>query len=497
MGAVHFAQAKYELAMAQYERSLQLYQEIENKAGIAWTVVHMGLVHQAEGRLNDAHAAYEKCRAIVEGLNDKASIAVALALLARTGAALDRPHEALAVARQAAAVAAEIGELDTLARARLVAGEIEVQLDEPGQAQQAFADAAAALEKLQMQGAGAERDRFFGDTLAPFLGLVRLSVTGGKPDDALAWLERGKAYLLRNVIGGSGAIVTKGMTDAERADERRLARRLVSLTAQVRRERGREAPDQARLERLQADLEQTRVEQAAFATALYEAHPALKTLRAQGDPVSSGGKAGLPLSVSSAVLEFAVSEQNTYLFVIKAVRPSARSAGSPQATSGRADLTPTPEGAALAGVSVNVHVLDVRAVDLASKIAQFRQLITRKGAGADAAARELYDLLLKPAEAEFAGATRVIVVPDAVTWALPFQALQPKDGRYLIEDRAVSYAASLRPFVGMSGSSGPSALSTADSHVRGRLAWRPRLTAGVSAPGCENRRRAEARRQRR
>ena len=493
-GAVYFAQAKYDLAMAQYRAEPAVVPGSEEQPGIAWTLVHMGLVHQAEGRFNDAHAAYEKCLAIVEGLKDRASIAVALALLARTKASLDRPHEALAVARQAAEVAAEIGELDTLARAHLVAGEIGVQLEDTTQARQAYANAVAALEQLQMQGAGAERDRFFGDTLAPFLGLVRLSVTGGKPDDALAWLERGKAYLLRNIIGGSGAIVTKGMTDAERADERRLARRLVSLTTQVRRERGREAPDQARLERLQADLEQTRVEKAAFATALYEAHPTLKVLRAQSDPVASGDKAGLPLPASSAVLEFAVSETSTYLFVIKAVRPPTRSAGSPQPASLRVDRTPKPEGVASPGVSVNVHVLDVKAVDLAAKIAQFRLLITRKGAGADAAARELYDLLLKPAETEFAGATRVIVVPDAVTWALPFQALQPKDGRFLIEDRAVSYAASLASFVEMtreSAANRPPGRGAADCHgVRGRLARKSRVrAAGVSAPGCEDRRR--------
>ena len=433
-GAVHFAQGKYALAMEEYQRSLQLFEEMKSNAGIAWTLVHMGLVHQAESRFTEAHAAYEKGLAIVEGLNDKPSIGITLALMARARDALDRPHEGLVVARRAATVAGEIGDLDGFARARLVAGEISLKLQDAAGAREAFAEAADALERLQAHGAGAERDRFFGDTLAPYLGLVGLSVTGGKSEEALAWLERGKAYLLRNVIGGSGTLVTKGMTEAERAGERGLARRLVSLTTQVRREMGREAPDPARLDLLRADLEKARAERMAFTAALYAAHPDLKVLRAQGEPMPIDAKTRLPLPAASALLEFAVSEGRTYLFVVKPLRLST---------------SRTAAGDDALGVAVHVHVIDVKAADLAAKIAEFRALMGKKNAGVNAAARVLYDLLLKPAEADLAGLTRLVIVPDAVLWALPFQALQPREGRYLIEDRAVSYAPSLAAFVEM------------------------------------------------
>ncbi|MBE3072398.1 MAG: tetratricopeptide repeat protein, partial [Acidobacteria bacterium] len=471
-GAVHFAQGKYAQAIEEYQRSLGLFEKIKSKAGIAWTLAHLGLVHQAENRFAEAQDAYEKGLAIIEELNDRPSIAITLALLARARAALDRPHEALAVAGRAAVVAAESGGLDTLARARLVAGEISRHLEDDAQARQAFADAAAALEQLQAEGTGAERDRFFGDTLAPYLGLVGLSIEAGRPEEALTWLERGKACLLRNVIGGTGTIVTKGMTDSEKDLERKLGRRLVSLTTQVRREAGRQAPDQARLGQLQADLEQVRAERVAFTTALYEAHPNLKALRVQTDPLAIDATLGLPLLASGAVVEFAVSDAKTFLFVIRPIRPSQAGTKTPAASAGRGSPTavgrgfpalpalsvaegsevegsPATTGDAAPGVSVTVHVVDVKAADLAARIAQFRALIMKKDAGAHAAARDLYDLVLKPAEADLAGATRVVLVPDAVLWALPFQALQPRDGRYLIEDRAVSYAPSLGAFIEM------------------------------------------------
>lgn len=58
-------------------------------------------------------------------------------------------------------------------------------------------------------------------------------------------------------------------------------------------------------------------------------------------------------------------------------------------------------------------------------------------------ARELYDLLLKPAQADLQGKISVVIVPDAELWNLPFQALQSAPNRYAVEDFAISYAPSL------------------------------------------------------
>src|SRR5262249_29379306 len=58
-------------------------------------------------------------------------------------------------------------------------------------------------------------------------------------------------------------------------------------------------------------------------------------------------------------------------------------------------------------------------------------------------ARALYDLLLKPAQAALQGKTNLILVPDDVLWELPFQALQPADNHFLLQDCILSYAPSL------------------------------------------------------
>jgi CHAT domain-containing protein len=50
---------------------------------------------------------------------------------------------------------------------------------------------------------------------------------------------------------------------------------------------------------------------------------------------------------------------------------------------------------------------------------------------------------LKPAETQIAEKTKLIIVPDGSLWDLPFEALQPMEGKYVIDRASVSYASSL------------------------------------------------------
>ena len=63
--------------------------------------------------------------------------------------------------------------------------------------------------------------------------------------------------------------------------------------------------------------------------------------------------------------------------------------------------------------------------------------------GFRASATKLFDLLLKPAQTQLKGKTKLIIVPDDKLWELPFQALRTSTTRFLIEDAAISYVPSL------------------------------------------------------
>jgi CHAT domain-containing protein len=68
---------------------------------------------------------------------------------------------------------------------------------------------------------------------------------------------------------------------------------------------------------------------------------------------------------------------------------------------------------------------------------------TEERAERDRLARQLYDMLLGPAEKELEGKEELLVVPEGSLCALPFETLRMPDGRYLVERFHVTYMPSL------------------------------------------------------
>lgn len=90
-----------------------------------------------------------------------------------------------------------------------------------------------------------------------------------------------------------------------------------------------------------------------------------------------------------------------------------------------------------------VVALPVGAVELREQIRRYRESILTFSPTFKTEARTLYDSLLKAADGEVAKAKHLIIVPDGALWELPFQALISASGKYVVEEREISYAPSL------------------------------------------------------
>ena len=73
----------------------------------------------------------------------------------------------------------------------------------------------------------------------------------------------------------------------------------------------------------------------------------------------------------------------------------------------------------------------------------FRQRVAAGDLTVKQPARQLYDLLIKPAEGELRNVRKLCIVPDGALWNVPFQALNQGEKGYLLEQYAVLYAPSL------------------------------------------------------
>jgi CHAT domain-containing protein len=208
--------------------------------------------------------------------------------------------------------------------------------------------------------------------------------------------------------------ITKAMTASEQEQERGLTQALVTLGAAVRQDTVLANRNATQLADLRLRLDKARLDYESFRTSLYAAHPELRVERGDASPVDAQQAAALLPDGRSALLEYLVTDERTYLFVL---------------TRGTAPL--------------RVHSLEIRRKELTERVSGFRERLGRRDLNIQAAAAELHDLLLRPARAQLEGKTQLIIVPDDVLWDLPFQALRHAGGRYLLQDSAISYAPSI------------------------------------------------------
>lgn len=419
LGDVAREAGDYPEALDYYGRALSASESINFKLGVARTLNNIGggvYLYQSQAR--QALEPLRRSLALYESIGEKYGLSIATYNTGRAHYLLGEREPALDYAARAAALGRESGNLKAVAQAQTLTGDVLAAAGRGAEARRAYEDAINTTEQMRAEAVGgeAQRQRFFENKTAPYEAMVRLLAAGGETAEAFAYAERAKARVLLDVLRGGRGDVTKSMSERERADEVRLRGEVTRLNQQVAREGAQARPDAARLAALRSQLGQARLAYEAFRTALYAAHPALRGQRGEARPLDAAGAAALLPDAHSAALEYAVTDEATYLFVL------TRDGGKP---------------------SLKVYAIRVKREDIYERAESFRQLLASRGLGFREAASRLYDLLLKPAARDLEGKTSLVVVPDTGLWSLPFQALVNGSGRYVVEDFAVSYASSL------------------------------------------------------
>jgi hypothetical protein len=146
--------------------------------------------------------------------------------------------------------------------------------------------------------------------------MIELLMREGRPTDALTFAEYAKARVLLDVLKTGRVNSAKAMTGQEQEQESKLRSELVSLNTQVTRASQQDNPDQARLDGLKSLREKARLEYEAFQISLYAAHPELRAQRGDAPVVKGDEIAALLPDAGSALLEYLVTDETTYLFAI-------------------------------------------------------------------------------------------------------------------------------------------------------------------------------------
>jgi CHAT domain-containing protein/tetratricopeptide (TPR) repeat protein len=407
-------------ALENHQRSLKLAEEIGNKIEIAIRLNNIGSIYQSQGNHTQALENYQRSLKIAEELGNKAGIGNVLNNIGRVYQSRDNNEQAIEFANRAADLAQQINSPGQLWESRILAGQAYHTLNQPEQAKKAFADAIAAIEETRNQIAGDEQQQqqFFAEKLSPYYGMVGLLIGQHNLMEAFAFAERAKARALLGVLQTGKLNITRAMTLTEKQQEQKFNSELVSLNAQIYKEKLLKQQDQKRLDYLNSRLNQARLEMEAFQTSLYAAHPELKIQRGQVQTITLSEAATLIPDSKTALLEFVVSDDQTYLFILT-------------------------KNASQSAPDLKVYTIDIKQKELAKLCSDFRQRLADRRISYQDIAAKLYNLLLKPVRTQLMGKTNWVIIPDGVLWELPFQALQPARNHFLIEDCAISYAPSL------------------------------------------------------
>ena len=390
-----------------YRQSLEIcqhsnYREVE-------ATVHSGfaMVYFRRHRVSDALAEYQKAADIQKEIADTPNLAGTYASLAGVQLSLGHAEEALRLARESAGIAADVQRVETLWEAQLAAGRALHSLHRDEEAAREFESSMATIESVRTRVAGPPTalPAFFSDKLEPYQERVALALAAGKTEDGLAFAEQSKSRALGDILRSGRVDLDKSLTAVERSSERRLQNRLVALNLKMAQEPTAGGP--------KTERDQVRRELDALQSQLYAAHPETAFQRGATPPLTSADIARVCDDLGAPILDYFVTPQETYVFVLK---PHARP---------------------------RVVALHVTQSVLAAKAAEFHRQVAAHDLSFSASSRELHGLLLGPVQKDLAGQSAIVIVPDGALWDVPFQALQTSPKHFLIEDTVVSYVPSL------------------------------------------------------
>src|SRR5215470_13178080 len=420
IGRIYRLQGDVDQALAYYGKSLKILEELDEKPGIAILQTNIGVAYKTQGDYEQALEPLLKSLGLREEIKDRVGISLTLNNLARLYQDQGRYAEMLKVSRRSASLAEEFNAHEELWNAQYLIGIALQALGQPAEARRSFLAAIGGIESIrhEVAGGGQQQQSFLENKLSPWLSMISLLVSQKEYGEALNFAERSKARVLLDALQAGRASLRESLSPQERQTEEERRFRLVSLNSQLSGELRRDKPDLSRVAELKASVEKARLEYEDLENSLYVAHHDVKVHRGEASIIKAEELTALLPDPSSALLEYVVDDDQTYLFAITKAISQAEA-------------------------KVQVFTIPIKRLELAKQTESFREQLAGRDLGFRDSAHKLYDLLLKPAQGLLRGKSNLVIAPDDTLWSLPFQALIAGDNRYVIERSAVSYVPSL------------------------------------------------------
>ena len=398
-----------------YKQSAEACASVDDRECVAGATVGLGFAQTSQDKFAEAAVSYRRAIDAFTASNAHEQAARARIGLAQALTGLEKYDDAIAAARDARQGEIGLSVPDVFWRALLAESRARAK---SGNLEAALGSARASIYAVdEMREAARVRpgSPLPRDTTTAFATLVRLQAESGDASAAFDTSERMRVHDLRATLTANEREIARGMTQAERDDERSAATAVVSLRAQLTRERGLPRPDQARLLELDQKLGDAVARRTEQQERLFARLPDLRLWRGLFEPSRSEDLTKI-LEPDALLLDFVVDEDG--LVAIAAWLED----GQVKIVS---KVSPLPRRA------------------LAGLVVQLSNPVTLKDSAAwKKTSTPLVDALPAGVLERAARARRVLVIPHEMLWRLPFEALPAGTG-YLGATAAFTYTPSV------------------------------------------------------
>ncbi len=408
--------SRFPIAEDEYRKSMTACAGAGNHECVASATVGLAFAQTQQDKFSEGIASYKKGIEAFTGLKRREQAARAEIGLSQALTGATQYDAAIDAATHAASEAEATTNDDVLWRAKVAEAAALRHLKERSRAIKAAEAAISAVDRLKDAAVVRPSAPVPRDSASAFAMLALLQAEDGDAAAAFESVERMRVHDLRTVLAPNEREVSRGMTDAERDDERALAVELVSLHAQLQRERSLPKPDAPRIARLETSIADATQRRSVQQQRLFERLPTLRVWRGLMAPATRADVADIVADRGSVIVELVVTDEATLTVVGKRGEDA---------------------------VEFTSYVEPSRRKVIADRVAALMQpAVFRDEQAWQRAASELIPGL----SATFGAARRAIVIPHEVLWRVPFEALPTENG-YLADTMSITYAPSVTALV--------------------------------------------------
>jgi CHAT domain-containing protein len=418
LGNLSSLQQKFDDALNYYKQSLNYRPTPEERSQ---TLDNIGILYHRKHDFKPAIEKYKESLKLIEGKANLILIrATVLNNLSSATLAEGNIPAAIEYAKETATLAKQINTPELQWRAYLIEAKAHRHQHEFSKARALLDESIIVIEGMRGRAGGgiAGRQRFLEDKLEPYNLMIDLLITEGRTAEAFEYSERSKANSILEALSSGFVFLQRIQTADEQHQQQQFLSELSSLNFTILRTQLQDPAGNSGLSDLIERRNNIQEKYDAFLGGLYAKYFRLQTKNGKILTIKLEETAALLTDEHTAILEFSVGDDATYLYVIT------------KKTNGK-------------GVNVSTHKINIRQVMLASQIEAFRSQIDRKARNYATVGNELFKLLLAQAAPQLAGKNTIILVPDGPLWDLPFQALEMTPGHPWLQEHAMFQAPSL------------------------------------------------------